>query len=252
MNFKHFLALRIYAIFILTSAAASTNASSIYVYAASSMTNVVTTLGKEFYTQTGINVVPVVASSSSLARQILAGAPADIYISANTQWMDYLVQRHRVSRDNVTYIATNQLVVIAPVSKADHLELSDKSQWLSRLREGRLAIGDTHAVPAGIYAKQALQQLGLWQDLQPKLAPTSNVRVALTLVEHNEAPLGIVYRTDAWTSDKVKIVATFPSSSHAAITYPMVVLNDDISARIFAEFIQSKQGQSLLQGYGFL
>ncbi|NOH72759.1 molybdate ABC transporter substrate-binding protein [Vibrio pectenicida] len=252
MNRKNRLASRILTSFVLLCISTHLSATSINIYAASSMTNVVKALADAYSTKTGITVVPVLASSSSLAKQILAGAPADIYISANTHWTHYLIQEGKINNDDVINIATNQLVVICSVKQPKTLELANAEQWLDYLINNRLAIGDTRAVPAGIYAKEALQTLGLWQSLQGRLAPVSNVRLALILVERGEAPLGIVYRTDALISDKVKIVATFPSSSHTAITYPMAIMNNNVATHNLAEFIQSDQGQSIFKRYGFL
>ncbi|WP_341662830.1 molybdate ABC transporter substrate-binding protein [Vibrio sp.] len=252
MNLKTYRAARFITALLILFISTGINATSITVYAASSLTNVIKALGDAYYVKTGVKVVHVLSSSSSLAKQILAGAPADIYISANTQWTDYLVEKNKIQRHNVTNIATNQLVVIAPSEHLVTLDVSSKEQWLTHLQDKRVAVGDTRAVPAGIYAKQALQTMGVWQSLHDKLAPVSNVRVALTLVEREEVPLGIVYQTDANTSDKVKVVATFPSSSHTMITYPMVLLNADIETLGFADFVQSKQGKILLNHYGFL
>ena len=252
MNLKIHSAVRAISVFLVLWVSTGVNATSINVYAASSVTNVIKALGDAYYAKTGVTVVPVLASSSSLAKQILAGAPADIYISANTQWVDYLVEKNKIQSDAITNIASNKLVVIAPNNQLVGLDVSSKEQWLTHLKDKRLVVGDTRAVPVGIYAKQALQTMGVWQSLHDKLAPVSNVRVGLRLIEREEAPLGIVYQTDAQTSNKVKVVATFPSSSHTMITYPMALLNSDTKTLDFANFVQSKQGTALLNQYGFL
>ncbi|MYM58762.1 molybdate ABC transporter substrate-binding protein [Vibrio sp. OCN044] len=251
MNLTIHSAVRAISVFFVLWISTGVNATSINVYAASSLTNVIKALGDAYYAKTGVTVVPVLASSSSLAKQILAGAPADIYISANTQWVDYLVEKNKIQGDAVTNVASNKLVVIAPNNQLMALDVSSKEQWLTHLKDKRLVVGDTRAVPVGIYAKQALQAMGVWQSLHDKLAPVSNVRVALRLIEREEAPLGIVYQTDAQTSNKVKVVATFPSSSHTMITYPMALLNSDTKTLDFANFVQSKQGTALLNQYGF-
>ncbi|EEX31904.1 molybdenum ABC transporter, periplasmic molybdenum-binding protein ModA [Vibrio coralliilyticus ATCC BAA-450] len=215
------------------------------------MTNVIKALAEKYQAETGVKVTPVFAGSSSLARQILSGAPADLYISANTKWSDYLVQQGVINGDAVTYIAHNQLVVISPKADAAPLELESLEQWSKRLSGQRLAIGQTNSVPAGVYAKEALESLGLWGGLNGQLAPVNNVRVALTLVERGETPLGIVYKTDALVSDKVKVIGTFPASSHTAITYPMAELNDKQTTKDFAAFIESAQAQAVFKQNGF-
>lgn len=181
----------------------------------------------------------------------MSGAPADLYISANTKWSDYLVQQGIINSDAVTNIAHNQLVVISPINHPEPLELEKPEQWSKRLSGQRLAIGQTNAVPAGMYAKEALESLGLWSGLKGQLAPVNNVRVALTLVERGETPLGIVYKTDALVSDKVKVIGTFPASSHTAITYPMAKLNDKQTTKDFAAYLQSTQAQAVFKQNGF-
>ncbi|NOI29776.1 molybdate ABC transporter substrate-binding protein [Vibrio coralliilyticus] len=235
----------------LTFIFSATVHASVNVYAASSMTNVIKTLAEKYQAETGVKVTPVFAGSSSLARQILSGAPVDLYISANTKWSDYLVQQGIINGDAVTNIAHNQLVVISPIGHPEPLELEKPEQWSKRLSGQRLAIGQTNAVPAGMYAKEALESLGLWSGLKGQLAPVNNVRVALTLVERGETPLGIVYKTDALVSDKVKVIGTFPASSHTAITYPMAKLNDKQTTKDFAAYLQSTQAQAVFKQNGF-
>lgn len=231
---------------VCTSISAQEN---IRVYAASSMTNAVNELVEQFKQEHAITVTTVYAGSSSLARQIEQGAPIDLYISANEKWMDYLVQSGVVMRDAVINIATNKLVVVGTESAT--LDIKDPQSWLSLLAGNRLAIGQTNAVPAGIYAQQSLESLGVWSELKSSLAPTKNVRIALTLVERQETPLGIVYKTDANLSDKVTLISELPDDSHTPITYPMARLNDKASTASFAQFVLSEQGQSILQSYGF-
>ncbi|WP_345772845.1 molybdate ABC transporter substrate-binding protein [Vibrio sp. Isolate23] len=224
---------------------------SVNVYAASSMTNVIKKLAEEFQTETGTKVIPVFAGSSSLARQILNGAPADIFISANLRWSDYLIQKGMMQSDNVTNLAENQLVVVAPLNKPTNFDVRSSEQWLKKLSEQRIAIGQTNAVPAGMYAKESLETLGVWESLRDHLAPVNNVRAALTLVERGETPLGIVYITDAMVSDKVKVVATLPSSTYSLITYPMARLNEKPATLEFEAFLQSEKAQAILKQYGF-
>lgn len=221
------------------------------IYAASSMTNAVNELVSEFEKQSQVPVTTVYAGTSSLARQIHQGAPVDLFIAANIKWMNYLVKQQVISSDVVTNIAANQLVVVTPVDQKGTLKVNDSDSWLNYLQGQRIAIGQTNAVPAGIYAKQSLESLSVWPQLQGVLAPTNNVRIALTLVERKEVPLGIVYKTDAMMSSGVKVVAELPESSHDAIIYPMAQLNAKPQTKQFSAFVQSQQGQQILKSYGF-
>lgn len=237
------------ALLFCTSFAA--HADKIRVYAASSMTNVVNELVDQFEAQSDVQVTTVYGGSSSLARQIAQGAPADVLISANLKWVDYLQDQGVVNGDNVTNVASNQLVVIAPSGNSAQLNVQSANSWLDALDGQRMAIGQTNAVPAGIYAKQSLTQLGVWPQVQSHLAPTNNVRIALTLVERKEAPLGIVYKTDAMLSKEVQIIAQLPDSSHSPIIYPMAIINRTPSSEQFAQFVQSPSAQQVMQRYGF-
>lgn len=222
------------------------------VYAASSMTNAVTSLVEEFKQQYQLDIMTVFGATSSLARQIEHGAPADIYIAANTKWVDHLVRRQVVKSDAVTNIASNQLVV-ASKQQGLKLDLYQVQDWLTILSDGqRLAIAEPNAVPAGIYARQSLQSLGVWNSVNSKLAPTNNVRVALTLIEREEVPIGIVYQTDVQQSKELKVVAELPDQSHQPIVYPMIRLTDRSASVLFADFVTGVQGQAILAQYGFL
>lgn len=167
------------------------------------------------------------ASSSTLARQIEAGAPADLFISADQKWMDYAVDKKSIDTASRQTLLGNSLVVVAPkASEQKDFTIDSKTNWTTLLNGGRLAVGDPEHVPAGIYAKEALQKLGAWETLSPKLAPAEDVRGALALVERNEAPLGIVYGSDAVASKGVKVVATFPEDSHKKWSTPSRLLMD--------------------------
>ena len=169
----------------------------------------------------------------------------------NIKWLNYLVKQQVISGDAVTSVAVNQLVVVTPVDQKGTLKVNDSDSWLNYLQGQRIAIGQTNAVPAGIYAKQSLESLSVWPQLQGALAPTNNVRIALTLVERKEVPLGIVYKTDAMMSSGVKVVAELPESSHDAIIYPMAQLNAKPQTKQFSAFVQSQRGQQILKSYGF-
>lgn len=224
----------------------------ITVYAASSMTNAVNELIAAYQPKQPLDIVPVYAGSSALARQIEQGAPADIFISANDNWVTHLLNKNIVTSDKVTLLAGNQLVLIAPQSsKLNSLVVNDVAAWLDALNGSRLAIGNTMAVPVGMYAKEALEKLKVWSSLAPMLAQTNNVRLALALVERQEAALGIVYKTDTLMSNKVKVVHEFDSSLHSAINYPLVQLTERESVNQFMLFLRSDQAKSILQNYGF-
>ena len=166
----------------------------ITVFAAASLTNAMQDIAAEYKKEKNVEVVSSFASSSTLARQIEAGAPADLFISADQKWMDYAVQKKSIDTASRTTLLGNSLVVVAPkTSPQGEMTINKETPWTSLLKDGRLAVGDPEHVPAGIYAKEALQKLGAWDTLSPKLAPAEDVRGALALVERNEAPLGIVY-----------------------------------------------------------
>lgn len=243
--------IRFFLLAVLACASFSSHAEKIRVYAASSMTNVVDEIVQKFEANNDVTVTTVYGGSASLARQLVQGAPADIYISANQKWMNYLVKQQVVNSDNVTNVASNDLVVVAPQGQTTELTLNSADSWLANLDGLRLAIGQTNAVPAGIYAKESLQRIGVWDELKIHLAPANNVRIALTLVERKEAPLGIVYKTDAMLSSKTQVVATLPSNTHTAIIYPMAVFNNQPVTLKFAQYMVSDQAQQVLKRYGF-
>ncbi|MGF1740119.1 molybdate ABC transporter substrate-binding protein [Vibrio profundum] len=245
---------------VMVSSFAQAN-TGVTVYAASSMTDVINALIKVYESDHQVHITPVYASSSSLARQIENGAPADIFISADQRWMNYLVQRGLVSKSAEQPLAANQLVVITPFStdkkstdinsRDKNLDIGDAASWLEALNGQRIAIGEPNSVPAGIYAEQSMRTLGVWHNLKVHLAPSNNVRAALALVELGETPLGVVYKTDALQSQKVRIAATFPDSLHKPIVYPLAQLSQAKSAVQFARFMFSKKAAATLQHYGF-
>ncbi|WP_448945156.1 molybdate ABC transporter substrate-binding protein, partial [Klebsiella michiganensis] len=205
------------------------------VFAAASLTNAMQDIAKEYKKEKGVEVVSSFASSSTLARQIEAGAPADLFISADQKWMDYAVEKKSIDTASRATLLGNSLVVVAPKASAQgEINISDKTDWTSLLKGGRLALGDPAHVPAGIYAKEALQKLGAWETLSPKLAPAEDVRGALALVERSEAPLGIVYGSDAVASKGVKVVGTFPEDSHKKVEDPLAIVDGHKNATVSA------------------
>lgn len=193
------------------------------------------------------------AASSALARQVEAGAPADLFISADEEWMDTLAAKGLIRDQTRASMLGNALVLIAPANSTVALTASRGFALSSALRGGRLAMADPEGVPAGRYAKQALESLGVWNEVAGQLAAGDNVRAALALVAKGEAPLGIVYATDAAAEPKVRVVATFPAESHTPITYPIALLKTSRNgeAESFRSFLLSPEGQAVFRRYGF-
>lgn len=221
------------------------------IFAAASTQQAVDTVLATCIEQVGVECRAVFAASSTLARQIASGAPADIFISANQKWMQYLSDNAFVISESARILAQNKLVVIAPKSSA--MTISNADDLIHWLRQDRIALGDPAHVPAGIYAKQALTSLGAWDELRTKTLRMPNVRAALAVVARGEANAGIVYATDAVVSSDVKIVYTFADQTHTQIDYPMALVKDRDSAavkRVFALF-SSSQGRAAFQKAGF-
>lgn len=193
------------------------------------------------------------AGTPALARQIEAGAPADLFISADEEWMDYLAERRLLAPGTRISLLANRLVLIAPKSSRVHLSVAPRFPLGRALGRGRLAMADPAAVPAGKYAKAALARLGVWPSVARRIAPTENVRAALLLVERSEAPLGVVYATDARASSRVRVVATLPAASHPPITYPIARLarSKNPEAEAFRRFLVSRAGKALFRAHGF-
>ena len=227
----------------------------ITVFAAASLTDVLQQVGTVYKATTGQEIRFSFASSSTLARQIEAGGPADIFASANEKWMDYLEKAGLILKDTRVSPVSNQLVLIAPKdSPLGPVVVGREMDLLSMLDpDGRIAVGNTASVPAGIYAKEALTNLGLWAKAESRLAPSENVRVALAHVERGEADLGIVYATDAKIDPGVKTLGTFPPGSHKPITYPFAILKDPASpaAKAFFAYLTGPEAMPIFEKYGF-
>ncbi|MFT5880452.1 MAG: molybdate transport system substrate-binding protein [Moritella sp.] len=235
-------------------------AEKITIFAASSLTNVMTEIGQNFADNHFENNTPRIqpvfsfASSSTLARQIAQGAPAQIYLSANQKWMDYLIKQQAVAPQSKVTLLRNSLVLIAPKSSTvNKIELTPQWDLSAIIGDSRMAVGDPDHVPAGSYARQALEYLQLWQQAAPLLARANNARGALALVERGEAPLGIVYATDALVAKKVKTLATFPANSHQPIEYPLVLINKNPSAAVdaFYQYLQGSEAKAVFVKHGF-
>lgn len=193
------------------------------------------------------------AGTSALARQIEAGAPADLFISADEAWMDYVAQGRFIVPESRTTFLANALVLIAPAGSDASVEIGYEFPLAAALGEGRLAMADPDAVPAGRYGKQALLRLGAWTSVQDRIASAENVRAALALVARGEAPLGIVYATDAGAEPRVRIVARFPEGSHRPIHYPLALLKSSShpQAEGFRAFLLSDEAQAIFRKHGF-
>jgi molybdate transport system substrate-binding protein len=223
------------------------------VFAAASMKNAVDDINAEFTKQTGVKVTASYAASSALAKQIESGAPADVFASADLEWMDYVAQKKLIKDDTRMSLLGNRLVLIAPKdSKIGDVTIGQGFDLAKLAGDGRIATGDVKAVPVGKYAKAALEKLGSWSAAEPKFAMAENVRAALTLVGRGEAALGIVYETDAKVEPNVKIVGKFPEDSHPAIVYPVAATSTaKPDAAKYVAFLRSSTAKAIFEKYGF-
>jgi molybdate transport system substrate-binding protein len=225
----------------------------ITVFAAASMKNALDDVDSIFTKQSGIKVVASYAASSALMKQIEQGAPADVFLSADVDWMDYGAKRNLIKNDTRLNLLGNRLVLIAPKdSKLDNVKIAPGFDLAALAGGGRIATGDVRAVPAGLYAKAALEKLGVWASVESKLAMAENVRAALVLVARGEAPLGIVYETDAKIDPGVKIIGIFPEDSHPPIIYPVALTKDaKPDAAQYLAFLRTPDAKAIFERYGF-
>ncbi|AXQ29651.1 molybdate ABC transporter substrate-binding protein [Solimonas sp. K1W22B-7] len=222
------------------------------VYAAASLTNAVTDIGAAWQKAGHEQPVLVFGASSALAKQVEAGAPADLFMSADLSWMDYLEQRNRIAAGSRSSLLGNTLVLIAPKGKGFPVT-TERGFDLAGAFKGKLCTGEPGVVPVGIYAKEALSSLGWWDKVSSRIVGTDDVRTALAFVERGECPLGIVYATDAAISQKVEVIASFPAGSHKPIVYPVALVK---TARAEGgEFLQyvktSPEAAAIFRKYGF-
>ncbi|QPB43204.1 molybdate ABC transporter substrate-binding protein [Rodentibacter haemolyticus] len=242
-------------LFIIAGLGFSTNTfAKVTVFAAASMTDALQQVAADYAKQNPKNdVVFSFASSSTLAKQVEEGAPADIFVSASNKWMKYLSEKNLTQKETEKVLAGNALVLIAPVKSAvDFVEVS-KGEWIEALKDSYLSVGDPAHVPAGQYAEESLTKLNLWDKVKNRLARAKDVRGALALVERAEAPYGIVYSTDAKVSKNVKIVGVFPTGSHKSVEYPVAILkdHDNADSRDFLKYLESDEAKKVLVSYGF-
>lgn len=246
------LALLLLGPFALTARAAEPRPG-LTVFAAASLKEAMDEAAAAYQREHGIPVRVSYAASSALARQIEQGAPADVFFSADLEWMDYLQLRGNVDPAARHNLLGNQLVLIAPRNGAAGVDLHRRGALAAALGTGRLAVGQTRSVPAGKYARAALQSLGAWDSVRSRLAESDSVRAALMLVARGETPLGIVYRSDASAEPAVRVVATFPADSHPAIIYPVAALNGagKTAAGAFVDWLSSSTARQIFERRGF-
>ncbi|MEW2915205.1 molybdate ABC transporter substrate-binding protein [Leisingera sp. JC11] len=224
----------------------------ITVFAAASTKTALDEAAVTYLADTGHNVTLSYAGSPALARQIQLGAPADIFISANPGWMDVLQEEGLIDSASRVDLLENDLVLIAYGSGVPPLDL-EAADLAGLLGEGRLAMALVDAVPAGIYGKAALTALGQWPAVAPKVAQSANVRAALALVASGEAPMGVVYATDARAESGVTVIAAFPEGSHPPVIYPAAVVTggNTAEARAFLEYLRGPAARSIFRKHGF-
>ena len=235
-------------------ATAADETDTVTVFAAASTTNAMSDIGQRYTAQENDKIRFSFASSSTLAKQIDNGAPADIYVSANVKWMDYLINKRMILPNSRVDLLGNRIVLIVPSQSAlKHIDIKLDFPLASYLGDGRLAMGDPDHVPAGIYGKEALKRLNVWQQVRNKVAGMKDVRAALMMVERGEVPLGLVYSTDAAISSKVRIVGVFPPETHSPIIYPVAIVANHgrSSVERFMAFLKSTAARTVFEKYGF-
>ena len=230
----------------------------VLVYAAASLTDALTEIGEIYATQPNnagaATLAFSFAGSSILARQIENGAPAALYFSADEQWMDYLAARDLIVSDSRESSLGNRLVLIAPRDRQFLINIHSGFPLVQALKGGRLALADPDAVPAGRYAKAALENLGVWDDVERNVVRADNVRSVLTFVDRGEVAAGIVYATDAALSGNVVVIGTFPEASHPPISYPLSIVAeyDGVYARVARAFLLSDPAKAIFRKFGFI
>jgi molybdate transport system substrate-binding protein len=246
------LSLGLLCLTIIASLSAAAQQPQILVFAAASLSESVQELNTNYEKTAQVTVKWSFDSSSVLARQIEAGAQADVFFSADTAWMDYLQSRNLIKPGSRKNLLGNSLVLIAPAKSRVQLKIAPHFPLVAALGDGRLATGDPDSVPAGRYARSALTTLGVWGEIAPRLARAENVRVALLYVSRGETPLGIVYATDALADKSVRVVDTFPADTHEPIVYPIALTKSAKSeAAGFIAYLSGPQGRDIFVKHGF-
>jgi molybdate transport system substrate-binding protein len=225
----------------------------VVVFAAASLKNALDAVNAQWLKETGRKASISYAASSALAKQIEQGAPAQMFISADLDWMDSLAKKNLIKPDTRSNLLGNRIVLVAPKDKAQAIEIKPGFDLAKVLGEGRLAMANVDVVPAGKYGKAALEKLGAWASVSGKVAQTENVRAALLLVSRGEAPAGIVYQTDAAADPNVKIIGTFPENTHPPIIYPIALTAsaNHPDAAAFLAYVKSGKAKPLFEAQGF-
>jgi molybdate transport system substrate-binding protein len=241
------------AVLLALAAGPATAADSVTVFAAASLKNALDEVSAAWHTETGKRTTLSYAGSSALARQIEAGAPADVFISADLDWMNDLGAKNLIAAGSEVHLLGNRIVLIAPADSMASTVIAPGFGLAELVGDGRLALADVKAVPAGKYAKAALEKLGVWASVEAKVAQAENVRAALKLVSTGEAPVGIAYQTDANAEPNVKVIATFPEDTHPAIIYPaaQIAASQNPDAAAFLAYLQSQTAAGIFKAHGF-
>ena len=232
---------------------ASAQGQKLIIFAAASLKDALDEVNVAYQHENSQETATSYAASSTLAKQIEAAAPADVFISADLDWMDYLAKRNLIKPETRANLLGNRLVLIAPVNSPLNLAIGPNFSLAQALGNGRLAIADPNGVPAGRYGKAALESLGVWSTIADRLAPAENVRAALAIVARGETPLGIVYQTDAASDKDVKIVGIFPQDTHPPIIYPsaVVVSSTNPAALGYLAYLKSRAARPTFEKHGF-
>jgi len=240
------------ALVLLPATASSQPAASVTVFAAASLTDSLKSVADAYQAKTGSKIVLSFGASSTLARQIEQGASADLFFSADTDWMDYLNKAGLIAPASRKDLLGNQLVLIAASTNSHELKIAPHFDLAGALGDGRLALADPASVPAGKYGKAALTTLGVWDSVASKVAPAENVRIALQYVARGEAPLGIVYATDAKAESAVRVAGVFPDDSHPPIIYPVALTKTaSPQAQAFLAFLEGAEARAIFVKAGF-
>ncbi len=253
MNRRLLLKLVVAAVAAMPLALPAVAADKVTVFAAASLKNALDAANAAWQQETGNETAVSYAASSALAKQIEAAAPADLFISADLAWMDYVAEKKLIKDDTRSNLLGNRIVLVAPKDKAAPVEIKEGFDLAGLVGDGKLAMGAVDSVPAGKYGKAALEKLGAWSSVEGKVAGAESVRAALALVSRGEAPYGIVYQTDAAADPGVAIVGTFPEDSHPPIIYPVAILTESQSpaAGAYLDFLKSDKAAPFFTEQGF-
>lgn len=253
MNRRLLLKLVVAAFAALPLALPAIAAEKVTVFAAASLKNALDAANAAWQAETGNETAVSYAASSALAKQIEAAAPADLFISADLAWMDYVAEKKLIKDDTRSNLLGNRIVLVAPKDAAKAVDIKEGFDLAGLVGDGKLAMGAVDSVPAGKYGKAALEKLGVWPSVESKVAGAESVRAALALVSRGEAPYGIVYETDAAADPGVAIVGTFPEDSHPPIIYPVAILAESRSpaAAAYLDFLKSEKAAPFFTGQGF-